>query len=139
MVDYDPYLGRQAVGRIHNGRIRAKQEVVVLEDGQNPRLQRIAGLYVFDGLKKVPVDEVSTGEIVVVAGLENINVGGTIADPVNPQPLNFVQIDEPTVSVAIQVNKSPFAGRRGICHLAEIRRTPDAGTGIGCQSAGRND
>jgi GTP-binding protein len=113
MVDYDPYLGRQAVGRIHNGRIRAKQEVVVLEDGQNPRLQRIAGLYVFDGLKKVPVDEVSTGEIVVVAGLENINVGGTIADPVNPQPLNFVQIDEPTVSVAIQVNKSPFAGREG--------------------------
>ncbi len=113
MVDYDPYLGRQAVGRVHNGRIKAKQEVVVLEGGQNPRLQRIAGLYVFDGLKKVSVEEASTGEIVVVAGLENINVGDTIADPENPQPLNFVQIDEPTVSVAIQVNKSPFAGREG--------------------------
>ncbi len=113
MIDYDTYLGRQAVGRIHNGRIKVKQEVVVLEGGLKPRLQRIAGLYVFDGLKKVPVDEVATGEIVVVAGLENINVGDTIADPENPQPLNFVQIDEPTVSVAIQVNKSPFAGREG--------------------------
>jgi len=113
MIDYDPYVGRQAVGRIHNGRIKSKQEVVVIEGGITQRRQRIAGLFVFDGLKKVPAEEVATGDIVVVAGLENINVGDTIADPEHPVPLNFVCIDEPTVSVAIRVNKSPFVGKEG--------------------------
>jgi GTP-binding protein len=113
MIDYDPYLGRQAVGRIHNGVIRAKQEVIVLtEGGPSPR-QRLTGLFVFHGLKKIPAEEAAAGDIVVVAGLEGINVGNTIADPENPVPLSFVLIDEPTVAVTFHVNKSAFAGQEG--------------------------
>ncbi len=113
MIDYDPYVGRQAVGRIHQGRLYAKQEVAVIGADGVPRRQRLAGIYVFDGLKKVPVDSATAGEIVVVAGLDDINVGDTVADPDNPAPLNFVAIDEPTVAVTFLVNKSPFAGQEG--------------------------
>ncbi len=113
LIDYDTYVGRQAVGRIHQGTIRNKQEVVVLGTDGTPRRQRLAGLYIFDGLKKVPVEEAAVGEIVVVAGLEEINIGETVADPENPTPLSFVLIDEPTVAVTFLVNKSPLAGREG--------------------------
>jgi GTP-binding protein len=113
MIDHDPYLGRQAVGRIQNGRIEAKQDVVIIKPDRKQQRQRLAGLFVFDGLKKIPVDNATAGEIVVVAGLEGINVGDTIADPNEPIQLSFVPIDEPTVAVAISVNKSPFAGQEG--------------------------
>ena len=113
LIDYDTYVGRQAVGRIHQGTIRNKQEVAVLGSDGTPRHQRLAGLFVFDGLKKVPAEEAAAGEIVVVVGLEEINVGETIADLENPISLSFVQIDEPTVAVTFLVNKSPFAGREG--------------------------
>ena len=113
LIDYDTYVGRQAVGRIHQGAIRNKQDVAVLGADGVPRRQRLAGLYVFDGLKKIPVEEAAAGEIVVVVGLEEINVGETVADPEAPEPLSFVQIDEPTVAVTFLVNKSPFAGREG--------------------------
>ncbi|NPV91981.1 MAG: translational GTPase TypA [Firmicutes bacterium] len=113
MIDYDTYLGRQGVGRIQNGRIALKQDVVVVRGGDVSPRQRVSGLYVFDGLKKVPADEAGAGEIVVVAGLEDINVGETIADVDSPVPVSFVKIDEPTVAVGIRVNKSPFAGREG--------------------------
>jgi len=113
MIDYDTYLGRQAVGRIHNGIVRAKQEVVVIADGVTSHRQRLAGLFVFHGLKKITAEEAAAGDIVVVAGLEGINVGNTIADPDNPVPLSFVLIDEPTVAVTFHVNKSPFAGQEG--------------------------
>lgn len=113
MIDYDPYLGRQAVGRIVNGRLQAKQEVAVLGAGGSVQRQKLAGIYVFDGLKKVAAEEAGTGEIVVAAGLSDINVGDTIADVEDPVALSFVSIDEPTVAVGIKVNKSPFAGREG--------------------------
>lgn len=113
MLDYDPYVGRQAVGRIQNGTLRAKQEVVLAGPAGVSKRQRLAVLYVYDGLKKVPAEEASAGEIVVIAGLDDFNVGDTVCDPDNPVALDFVRIDEPTVSVAIQVNKSPFAGREG--------------------------
>ncbi|MFZ5645319.1 MAG: translational GTPase TypA [Bacillota bacterium] len=113
MIDYDTYLGRQGVGRVRNGIIRAKQEVVVLSDGAISPRQRLAGLFVFHGLKKIAVDEASAGDIVVVAGLDGINVGNTIADPESPVALDFVNIDEPTVAVTFLVNKSTFAGQEG--------------------------
>ncbi len=113
LIDFDTYVGRQAVGRIHQGAIRNKQDVAVLGVDGVPRRQRLAGLYVFDGLKKVPVEDAAAGEIVVVTGLDEINVGETIADLEDPTPLSFVQIDEPTVAVTFLVNKSPFSGREG--------------------------
>ncbi len=113
MIDYDPYMGRQAVGRIQNGSISTKHEIILASPGRIGKRQRSAGLCVFDGLNKVATEWVGTGDIVVVAGLDNFNVGDTICNPENPRPLNFVSIDEPTVAVSIQVNKSPFAGRVG--------------------------
>lgn len=113
MIDHDPYLGRQAVGRVHTGRIESKQEVAVIGNGGPARRQRIAALFIFDGLRKVPADEAGPGEIVVVAGLDDFNVGDTVADLERPVALNFVLIDEPTVAVTFRVNKSPFAGQEG--------------------------
>ncbi|MDA8096993.1 MAG: translational GTPase TypA [Clostridia bacterium] len=113
MIDYDPYLGRQAVGRVHTGRIGSKQDVAVIRIGGLARRQRIAALYIFDGLKKVPADEAGPGEIVVIAGLDDFNVGDTVTDLDNPVALDFVLIDEPTVAVTFRVNKSPFAGQEG--------------------------
>jgi GTP-binding protein len=113
MIDYDPYVGRQAVGRIQQGQLYNKQAVAVIGADQVPHQQHLSALYSFDGLKKVPVDRATAGEIVVVAGLEEINVGNTISDPANPQPLDFIAIDEPTVAVTFMVNKSPFAGQDG--------------------------
>ncbi len=113
LIDYDTYVGRQAVGRIHNGVIRAKEEVAVIAPGGVIKRRKPSGIYVFDGLKKVPAEEAGAGEIVVVAGLDDINVGNTVADPEHPEPLTFVRIDEPTVAVSVHVNKSPFAGQEG--------------------------
>jgi len=113
MIDYDPYVGRQAVGRIHNGRLTARQEVMVVGGDGSPRRQKLSGLFVFNGLRKEPVEEAAAGEIVVVAGLADINVGDTVTDPDDPRPLTFATIDEPTVAVTFRVNKSPFAGREG--------------------------
>lgn len=113
MIDYDPYVGRQVVGRVHNGSLHLRQEVVVASNGTIGDRQRIAGLYVYDGLKKVAVEEAQIGEIVVIAGLGDFNAGDTICDPEEVRPLDFIAIDEPTVAVAIQVNKSPFCGREG--------------------------
>jgi len=113
MIDYDTYVGRQAVGRISNGTLRLRQEVVLANIQGTSNRQRISGLFVFDGLKKVAVEEASVGEIVVINGLDGFNVGDTVCDPESAVMLDFVAIDEPTVAVAIQVNKSPFAGREG--------------------------
>lgn len=114
MTDYDPYLGRQAVGRVHTGRIESRKDVVVLRKGGTALRQRIAELYVFEGLKKVAAKEAGPGEIVVIAGLDDFNVGDTVADVEAPVALDFVRIDEPTVAVTFRVNKSPFAGREGM-------------------------
>ena len=112
MIDYDPYLGRQAVGRIQRGSIHNKEEVAML-GGDEIQHSRISSLFIFDGLKKVPVESADAGDIVVVAGLSGINPGSTITDTEHPESLGFVQIDEPTVSIAFLVNKSPFAGQEG--------------------------
>ncbi len=114
LIDYDPYLGRQAVGRVANGILRVKQDIAVIKPDRDVERQRPTGLYVFSKLDKVPVSEAAAGEIVVVSGLDDINVGNTIADPIKPVPLAFVRIDEPTVAVTFHVSKSPFAGREGL-------------------------
>lgn len=113
IVDHDPYLGRKAIGRVVNGRVQAKQPVAVLRGDGSCQIQRLSGLFVFEGLKEVPVEAAGCGEIVLLTGLEDINPGHTVADPEQPRPLDFVRIDEPTVRVTFQVNKSPFAGQDG--------------------------
>ncbi|NLL17891.1 MAG: translational GTPase TypA [Clostridia bacterium] len=113
IVDHDNYLGRKAIGRIVNGKVNAKQEVAILKPDGSSVNARLSGLFVFDGLKERAVEQAVCGEIVLLTGIGDIDVGNTVADPANPIPLAFIKIDDPTVTVTFQVNKSPFAGRDG--------------------------
>ncbi len=112
-LDYSEYVGRLAVGRLVNGRVRARQEVALLRlDGRSTRA-RVTNLYAFEGLERVEVEEAGAGDIVALAGFGEVNIGETIADPEDPRPLPHVIVDEPTVSMMFQVNTSPFAGQEG--------------------------
>lgn len=113
IVDHDNYLGRKAIGRVVSGRVKTKQEVAVIRADGVCDYKRLSGLFVFEGLKEKAVDTAGCGEIVLLTGIEDINVGNTIADPEHPIPLDFVKVDDPTITVAFQVNKSPFAGQDG--------------------------
>ncbi len=113
-LDYSSYVGRIAIGRVHRGRIRPGQDVVLLQ-GQDSRQGRVRILQVlgFDGLKRVPWEEASVGDIIAVTGIEDPSIGATIAAPEAPEALPWKPIDEPTLNMTFQVNTSPFAGREG--------------------------
>ncbi len=112
-LDYSDYVGRLAIGRIVNGRVRARQDVVLVRlDGQAVRT-RVTNLYAFEGLERAEVDEAGPGDIVALAGFAEVNIGETITDAEDPRPLPHVTVDEPTVSMVFQVNMSPFAGQEG--------------------------
>ncbi len=112
-LDYSEFVGRLAVGRIVNGTVRARQDVVRIGiDGATTRT-RVTNLYAFEGLERREVEEAAAGEIVALAGFETIHIGETIADPDRPVALPRVTIDEPTVSMVFQTNISPFAGQEG--------------------------
>jgi GTP-binding protein len=116
-IDYSPYLGRLAIGRIERGEGRVGDPVVLLDhspDGQAaPQKAKITKLYVFDGLERSEVPSAKAGDVVAVAGLPEVEIGATIADPERPEALAGIKVEEPTVSVDIMVNTSPFAGRDG--------------------------
>ncbi len=114
-IDYSEYVGRIGIGKIENGSIRVNEEVVVLNmhNQQTRKKVRITKLYVFDGLQRVEVKEAHMGEIVALSGIEDIMIGDTICAPENPEPLPFVKISEPTISMTFSVNDSPFAGTEG--------------------------
>jgi len=114
-VDYNDYVGRIAIGKVERGRIYSGQEVLIC-NAHNKEVQRkvkLTNLYVFDGLKRVPASQVEMGDIVAVSGVEGINIGDTICDVEHPEPLPFVKISEPTISMTFSVNNSPFAGQEG--------------------------
>ncbi len=113
-IDYDEYVGRIGVGRIERGTAKKGMPIVIC-GGENNRRQdaKITRLYRYEGLKRVEVDEAPCGDIVCVAGVEGLNVGETVCDPACVEPLPFVKIDEPTVSMMFMLNDSPFAGREG--------------------------
>ncbi|MDR2753900.1 MAG: translational GTPase TypA, partial [Oscillospiraceae bacterium] len=113
-LEYDDYVGRIGVGRVERGGVRRNQLVLLCSE-ENPagRNVRVTRLYQFDGLKRVEVEEASLGDIVCVAGIENLNIGETLCDADNAAPLPFIQIDEPTISMNFIVNDSPFAGTEG--------------------------
>ena len=113
-IDSDPYIGRIAVGRIERGTIKQNQNVVVCTYGDDSkRSARIVKLLRFQGLGKQEVTEASVGEIVCVAGIPDINIGDSICDAQTPEPIPFVNIDEPTIAMTFSVNDSPFAGQDG--------------------------
>ena len=113
-IDYDDYVGRIGVGRIVQGTAR-RNEIVTLCGGMKDdrRDVKLSRLYRFEGLKRVEVEQASAGEIVAVAGVTGLSIGETACDPEHVEPLPFVHIDEPTVSMMFLVNDSPFAGKEG--------------------------
>lgn len=112
-IDSNEYVGRIAVGKIERGAIKKGQNVIVCGIDEEKRQGKVVNLYNFSGLKRVDIDEAKLGEIVAVSGIPDINIGETIADEFNPEPLPFVHIDEPTISMTFLVNDSPFAGQDG--------------------------
>ncbi|HEX9574517.1 MAG TPA: GTP-binding protein [Myxococcales bacterium] len=112
-LDYDDYVGRLAVGRLSSGSVEAGQSVAVCRaDGSTPR-GKVTKIFAFEGLKRVEIAEAGPGEIISLAGIEEIAIGDTIADPEHPIPLERIHVDEPTMSMIFKVNDGPFAGREG--------------------------
>lgn len=113
LMDYNEYLGRIAIGRVNRGIIRQGQPVAVMTREGQTKQARIEKLFGFQGLKRVEVEEAGAGDIIAIAGIKEINIGETIADPANPEALPVLKIDEPTLQMTFLVNNSPFAGREG--------------------------
>lgn len=112
-LDYDDYVGRIGVGRVERGRIKKNQTVTLCKtDGETENV-RISKLYQFEGLRRVEVDQAQLGDLICVSGIADLNIGETACDPNHVEPLPFVKIDEPTISMNFIVNNSPFAGREG--------------------------
>ena len=113
-IDYDDYVGKIGIGRIERGTAYRGQPIVLC-GGQDNRTRetKITRLYNFEGLQRVEVEKAYAGDIVCVAGVEDLNVGETACDPQKVEPMPFVKIDEPTVSMLFLVNDSPFAGKEG--------------------------
>jgi len=113
-LDYDDYLGRLAIGRVTNGELRTGRTVARahLEDGVLEEF-KVSGLYGYQGLQRVPIDGAGPGDIVVVTGLDDVNIGDTLCDPEDPRPLPPIQVDEPTITMAFGINDSPLSGRDG--------------------------
>ncbi|HVZ49255.1 MAG TPA: translational GTPase TypA [Gemmatimonadaceae bacterium] len=113
-IDYSPYLGRLAIGRIERGTVHVGDTVSLLPIGDAvPATARVTKLYAFEALDRVEVDAASAGEIVAMAGLEGVEIGATLADPEHPDRLAGIAVEEPTISVDFLVNNSPFAGKDG--------------------------
>src|SRR5262245_43713183 len=110
-LDSSDYLGRIAIGRIFNGTVRLNDPIAVLKLGGAVEQTRVTKLFAFDGLKRIEIEQAAAGDIVCLAGIENITIGETIADPVQPVAIPPIAIDEPTVSMIFGVNTSPLAGR----------------------------
>ena len=111
-IDYDEYLGRIAVGRVERGTINNGTTVAVCKKDKTDQ-GKIAKLFTYVGLKRTEVENVSAGDIVCLSGISDINIGDTICDVNNPEKIDFVDIDEPTVSMTFSVNNGPFAGKEG--------------------------
>jgi GTP-binding protein len=112
-IQYNDYVGRIGVGRVYNGRIKTGQQVTVCKRDGAQIKSRVQQVQVFEGLGRKNVEEVAAGDIVALVGLESVDIGDTIADPVNPQPLEAQEIEPPTLTMMFSVNDSPFAGKEG--------------------------
>ena len=112
-IDYNDYVGRLAVGRIFGGTIKAGQMVGVVNQKDEVVKAKITVLYGFQGLKRVEQQQAVMGDIVAIAGIEGANIGDTITDIETPKPLPRIAVDEPTISMVVSINSSPFAGKDG--------------------------
>ncbi len=112
-IDYNDYLGRIATGKIFNGRVSAGETISLIKKGGEISKGRISKLLGFEGLKQVELSEATAGDIITIAGFDNVGIGETLACANQPKSLPYIAIDEPTLAMNFVVNSSPFAGREG--------------------------
>ncbi len=114
-IDYNDYVGRIAIGRVERGTIKQNQDVMISDfhNSKEPYRGKVVNMYQIEGLKRVPAETATVGDIVCLSGIENITIGDTLTSLNNIEPLPFVKISEPTVEMTFSVNDSPFAGREG--------------------------
>ena len=112
-IDYDDYTGRIAVGKIERGSIKVNMPLSICRHDGKVTRGKATKLFTFEGLKKVPTDEVGAGDVVAISGIADSNIGETVCDVDNPEALPFVKIDDPVLSMTFSVNDSPFAGQDG--------------------------
>lgn len=112
-LDYSDFLGRIVIGRVHNGIIRNGQSALLLKDDGSIKRGRISKLLGFEGLQRVEIQQAGAGDLVALAGFDQVNIGETIACPDEPKALPLIKVDEPTLQMTFVVNDSPFAGKEG--------------------------
>jgi GTP-binding protein len=112
-LDYSSFLGRIAIGKVSRGTIKENQPVVLMQADGSVKKSRVKELYVFEGMGKKKVAEVAAGDLCAVVGIEDFNIGDTIADSENPEALPVISVDEPTMNMLFSINNSPFYGKDG--------------------------
>jgi len=112
-LDYSSYVGQIGIGRIGRGRLRAGQQVLIFGVDRKGRQAKVAQVFGFQGLQRVPLEIAEAGDIVLLQGIEGLTIGCTLTDPEHPEPLPLLSVDEPTLTMNFQVNTSAFAGKEG--------------------------
>ncbi|GAB6138713.1 translational GTPase TypA [Halanaerobaculum tunisiense] len=112
-IEYNDYVGRMALGKINRGQLQTGEEVTICKRDGSQEQRRISKMYSYQGLGRKEIESAKVGDIVAIAGMEGIDIGETIADPENPEPLPFIEIEEPTVSMNFLTNDSPMSGQEG--------------------------
>ncbi len=121
-LDYDNYVGRLCIGKVSQGLLKKDQPIVLVQENKIIGQYRAQKLYTFEGLQKKEVDEVTSGDIVAIAGIPQLNIGQTICDPLSPVSLPSIKVEEPTIKITIGPNTSPFSGREGkYCTFRQIK------------------
>jgi GTP-binding protein len=111
-VHHDDYVGRLAICRVHQGTLIAGKQVALIQE-RSERVEKISQVYAFEGLRRVRTDAAEAGDIVALAGLDDVQIGDTVCDPERRSTLPRIQVEQPTIKVTFRVNDSPFAGRAG--------------------------
>jgi len=112
-LDYSSYVGRIAVGRVHRGELKTGQDVALVKRDGTVQKTRIKEVHIFEGLGRAKVDSVKSGDICALVGIENFDIGDSVCDLLNPEPLTPIAVDEPTMSMLFTINDSPFFGKEG--------------------------
>ena len=112
-LDASPYVGRLAICRVHQGEIRSGQPIAWCRADGSVQRANVTELYVTEGLERVSAERAGPGEIIAVAGMEEVTIGETLADPEDPRPLPVIEVDEPSLSIVVGINTSPLAGQEG--------------------------
>src|SRR5690606_18202320 len=112
-IEWSDYVGRIAVGRVHGGRMVKDAKVAWIDRDGKRKDTTVRGVYAFEGISRREVQAIEAGDLCAIWGIDDINIGDSLTDPADPQPLPPIAIDQPTMSIMLRVNDSPFAGRSG--------------------------